>query len=653
MRVWLLRALALAVALLAVQGAAAAKDTTPSVVVNNGQLSVKGQPYSIKAIAYSPVPVGETVEQLPHGDYFTPDYAYIWARDLPAIAAAGFNTLRLYSWDNTVDHSPFLDACEQFGLKVILTYYVDPLEGASVWDTAAQQQVINGYVSSVGLLGDHPAILMWSFGNELNGPWNGFLAKFDDNPVEDDTTTGSCGWQTSNNGGSCYNIQAGDPAEGTACFTATNCLYRRFYGWLNRALSAAKAQTTRPMTSTFADVDYLVTGAATDRLKRFDSLLPDMDVIAVQLYRGRSFGAYFDQFAAVTSKPLLVGEYGVDAMNDPCGWPGATSPCYNYYGEPNMKGGSSADEFKTGCGNGGNCDLPGEQPQADWDAGLTKEILAAAPKHVLGGVLIGWHDENWKNFDTEDFCETPCGATAQDLQSSTDKIATELEAQAKCVAPGTLRDSFQAEGACTDKAHVHCRMHDAFYHGLCGYNLDSAPDGYVNEAWFGVNAVTDCGNSFTDQYGGHRLSALAPRPVIAQMTSIFSGAGGSAAQAQSCSAMAACYNCVKAAWNIDTHTAPDVVSGKCNAACGLNLGGDGGSGTGGDNNNGSTGTDGGSDNGSSGTDGGNTDGSSTGSNGGGSNNGGGNGNVDNPSAASAHASSMLLLAALAFAALLI
>ena len=30
--------------------------------------------------AYSPVPVGESVHFPPHGDYFTPEYVYIWSR---------------------------------------------------------------------------------------------------------------------------------------------------------------------------------------------------------------------------------------------------------------------------------------------------------------------------------------------------------------------------------------------------------------------------------------------------------------------------------------------------------------------------------------------------------------------------------------------
>jgi hypothetical protein len=45
----------------------------------------------VKGIAYSPVPAGESVDNYPHGDYFTEDYAYLWSRDLPQLKANGIS----------------------------------------------------------------------------------------------------------------------------------------------------------------------------------------------------------------------------------------------------------------------------------------------------------------------------------------------------------------------------------------------------------------------------------------------------------------------------------------------------------------------------------------------------------------------------------
>src|SRR4051794_2977665 len=85
---------------------------------------VDGNKFFIRGINYSPVPIGEDVNYFPYGDYFTLDYAYQWERDLKLIKAMGANIIRIYAWDNNVDHTPFLDAVNSVGLKVIITYYI-------------------------------------------------------------------------------------------------------------------------------------------------------------------------------------------------------------------------------------------------------------------------------------------------------------------------------------------------------------------------------------------------------------------------------------------------------------------------------------------------------------------------------------------------
>jgi hypothetical protein len=259
--------------------AADVAPTPNSVVLDpaTGALTVNGQPFKIRGLAYSPVPVGENVHDVggAQGDYFTPDYVYIWARDLPAIAAAGFNTVRIYGWSNAagVDHSLFLNACMQHGLFVVLTHFVESLKTTDVLTQDLQDKATADFLSSIAAVGDHPAVLLWSFGNELNGPWNNFKGAAD-------RLAPSCNYGTQN----CENEQV---APGTPCFVAQNCVYGRLFGFFNAALGAAKAHTTRPLTSTFADVDYIVGGTPTmDRIARFDHLLPNMDFYAIQLYRG-------------------------------------------------------------------------------------------------------------------------------------------------------------------------------------------------------------------------------------------------------------------------------------------------------------------------------------------------------------------------------
>ncbi len=105
----------------------------------------------------------------------TADYAFMWARDFPRLVAMGVNTLRVYSWGQTADHTAFLDTCAQYGLKVFVTHAIGYAKDTPLDTLPRQQAVIDAFADEVRRYGDHPAILMWSFGNELNGYWLGFL----------------------------------------------------------------------------------------------------------------------------------------------------------------------------------------------------------------------------------------------------------------------------------------------------------------------------------------------------------------------------------------------------------------------------------------------------------------------------------------------
>ena len=529
-----------------------------TITIGSQGIHIDGQLFKVKGIAYSPVPIGESVNFPPFGDYFTADYVYIWSRDLPALQAMGVNTLRLYSWNATADHRPFLDACQQFNLKILVTHYVPPVDSTlNPANTPAKRDaIIASFANDVQSIGDHPAILAWSFGNELNGAWNGYKGVFDQ--------AGNCNWVSQ----SCDYLQV-DPTH--PCFTATTCMYTGLFTWLNQAMVEAKKHTTRLLTSTFADVDYLVSGnLRQDRIPRFDSLLPAMDMYAIQLYRGHTFGAFFSDFVQATQKPLLVGEYGTDAYNDPCGWPeNEGQPCFNYYGQPGGEGGSEeAGDFQ-GCNAvdpNDPCHFPGVVTQALWDKDLTNEIQNSGG--VVGGVLIEWHDEYWKNTAVQDFC---LEKTTGDQQ----QVPCPIAHLAECADPtdpwhALFTFGTQPAQLCTPKAHISCGDWNTSFHDICGLQLYAAPDRYVNEAWFGVNGVEDCGDEFSDSDGGHRLSQLSPRRAATEIASVYGGSASTALTTpKTCQAMKACYDCARANSDPRTHEASGVVAGECDTVCGI------------------------------------------------------------------------------------
>jgi len=458
--------------LLVLAGSASAKR----VEVRGRQLLLDGQPFEVRGICYSPTPINASVHFAPYGDYFTADFSFIWLRDLRLIKAMGANMLRVYGWLPENDHSDFLDAVEAHGLKLMATFYMGEASESPVETEEQRGKVVRRFAEQVRQYRDHPALIMWSFGNELNGVWNGYLQQLGHNPAA------PCAWdERYDDLGGCWIHKGKPPVPGSQCYNTSYCVYSRLFGLINQAAEAAKAEADVLIVSAMADVDALY-----EKVARAGHLAPSLDAWTAQVYRGNTFGDFFGTMSDATDKPVLLTEYGVDAYHDVCGTQ-ATTPCYNRFGD---ESGSYVDEAA----------------QADYALKLTREIQSnsSLQEHcgrakrgstdedgypncaTVGGFLMSWVDEYWK------------GATAQ----------------AKC-AP-TYDDPDFSVATCDDHAHVTCGNWNASDHDLCGYKLDAAPDGYVNEEWFGITTPTTCGDN---------INAIAPRDIFWQMRHHWTGAG--------------------------------------------------------------------------------------------------------------------------------
>ena len=155
--------------------AGALRDSGASTVhVQGSRLIVDGDPsFVIKGIAYSPVPAGQNGAG--NGDFFLPHYNELWQRDLPLLRQMGANAVRVYHWLPREDHTPFLDAAHASGVRVIVTYDLTSAQFMPVGTAEQRQQIIGNFTEQVTRYKAHPALLMWCFGNELNGDWNGFV----------------------------------------------------------------------------------------------------------------------------------------------------------------------------------------------------------------------------------------------------------------------------------------------------------------------------------------------------------------------------------------------------------------------------------------------------------------------------------------------
>lgn len=329
-----------------------------------------GQPMEIRGVCYQPTPIGgNPAADQNRGDYFTREYAAIHRRDLPNLRALGANVLRVYNWDPAADHREFLDACYHGGvdpLYVLVNRWIEPDTRWS--DTRAVDALTRDFLQIDENLGSHPAVLGIVLGNEAN-------ARFDN---------------------------GGNPD---------------FWHAMNRIAAAIKARTP----------GRLVSMAVTDALPQIARVEPQMsslDFWSIQSYRGESFGSFFLEYHAVSGRPLVLTEFGVDAFDHRAGRPYADEGAY------------VAVVVTT----------------------LWREI-AANDATCAGACVFEYADEWWK----------------------------------------------AAQGSASE--------HDAG-----GVPLDSLPDGYANEEWWGLYAVERAGD------GPDRLS---PRSTVAALQAVWRGSADS------------------------------------------------------------------------------------------------------------------------------
>ncbi|HNS50121.1 MAG TPA: glycoside hydrolase family 2 TIM barrel-domain containing protein [Anaerolineae bacterium] len=240
------------------------------VTVTGRRLLVNGQPFQVRGVGYAPTPIGDDVRyDWPYGDYFTAEHAAIYSRDLPLLRDMGANTVRLWGWKyDSPEHGPFLDAAHNGGSRpiyVIVSYWLGA--GRDIHSPAGRQAIVDEFTQMVAIHKDHPAVLMWAIGNELNASW-----------------------------------MYGDSDD--------------LFSLIDEMAAAAHAEegeSYHPVTTPLCDGPSPT--SLIDTIAARDPQVPNLDVWSVQVYRGPSFGSLFVDYAAVSGKPLAITEYGIDAYD--------------------------------------------------------------------------------------------------------------------------------------------------------------------------------------------------------------------------------------------------------------------------------------------------------------------------------------------------
>jgi hypothetical protein len=222
--------------------------------VDERQLMVNGEPFVVNGMAYNPMSIGENWQAAWRD---RPDRYLV---DFPLIAATGANAVRLYA---PVLTTAMLDAAWSAGLYVIPNFGVNPDQLACDAGRTFMQDRMRETVLDWK---DHPAILFWLVGNEVN-------------------------------------INLGSTDLCVDWFPQLDAL----------AQTAHAVDSSHPVGTANAGVADICVPGCSD-----DTSLPNVDLWGTQVYRGcQGLDTTFTDYLAKTdcARPLIVTEFGVDAWD--------------------------------------------------------------------------------------------------------------------------------------------------------------------------------------------------------------------------------------------------------------------------------------------------------------------------------------------------
>ncbi len=239
--------------------------TPIQVEVDGRQLLVNGEVFTVKGVSAEFTPVGQ------YGSGY--DWSLFpenYTPDIPIIRDMGANVIRTYH--NRPTQIEALDNLYDQEIYVIMGFPVDTVYGSGqvvdFRNDTVRENIKARFLDMVEHWKDHPAILMWCFGNEIN--------RAIENEVED--------------------------------------LRHAWYSLVNECAQEAHSLDNSHLITT-ANSDQVVWDIGNPAINADDASLEHLDLWSVQLYRGLTFGDAFINYENLSNKPLLISEFGCDAWN--------------------------------------------------------------------------------------------------------------------------------------------------------------------------------------------------------------------------------------------------------------------------------------------------------------------------------------------------
>jgi hypothetical protein len=353
------------IVLILLLAAATIPHATGAVVTADGfQLKLNGQPFVIKGMNYSPVPIGAAPRYVPYGDYFIPYYANVWKPDVDNMRAAGINVLKLYAGNPDLNAGApgtagnwkaFLDYCYNGGNEPIYVVMFSYTQGEVIAQGGGGlNNYIRQYDELVKSTVKHPAIFGYLVGNEIFGG-----------------------------------------------VTQNSQFWANFGRLIDAAQGAGLSQNQNPFLMTAINDEFTPqTSWPAIKLGEQSGKLRNLDSWCINIYRGAEFGGagnsvftqyltLMNSFATPLKKPLILGEWGTPHTTRPIGVYGQSSrtPVTNLDDVPDSQMGQGQPYFAA-------------QPVAtflttQWNT-IKANLKAGTNQVCAGGFIFDWCDEYWK-----------------------------------------------------------------------------------------------------------------------------------------------------------------------------------------------------------------------------------------------------------------
>ena len=332
------------------------------VTASGFMLKVDGNPFVIKGMNYSPVPINTKPEFAPFGDYFVPNYANVWKPDIDKIREAGVNVIRLYAGDPAANAGGegtagkwknFLDYCWNGGNRPVYVIMTSFVVGGQIANGGENfERYLSDYEKLVKSTINHPAVFGYMVGNEIFG------------------------------GGVIFNPN-----------------FWINYGKLVDTANAAGLLVGKKKPFLTTATDDKVGFPPIERGEK-SGHLKNLDAWSINIYRGPTMGvpgnSPFEQYAKLiaglgVTKPLIIGEWGTPHTTRQIGAygksPAPKLPLVNLDDVPNGDMGSGQPYFDA-------------RPVAtfltdEWDT-IRANLGAKAGQVCVGGLIFDWSDEYWK-----------------------------------------------------------------------------------------------------------------------------------------------------------------------------------------------------------------------------------------------------------------